>query len=290
MKIVILGTGGRLGAALVCEYGDEYDVTGFNHAQLDLSNLDDVREKLRALSFDVLINAAAFTNVDLCETERDRAFMINGEAPGVLAEICSEKGAKLIHFSTDYVFDGEKRAPYTEEDEAKPISVYGASKLAGEKNVLAADGGHLVVRVSWVFGPDRPSFVDSMVKHAQEHEKVDAIADKFSAPTYTLDIAEMLPRFFNRESAGGILHFADAGECSWQQYAQWAVDCCEQGGLPLKTKKIVGSKLKDMTNWVARRPVYSVLSTEKYAQLAGYSPRTWREAVSDYITRFYSKK
>src|SRR5437867_1346321 len=134
MKIVILGTGGRLGAALVCEYGDEYDVTGFNHAQLDLSNLDDVRGKLRALSFDVLINAAAFTNVDLCETERDRAFMINGEAPGVLAEICREKGAKLIHFSTDYVFDGEKRAPYTEEDEAKPISVYGASKLAGEKN------------------------------------------------------------------------------------------------------------------------------------------------------------
>jgi len=290
MKIVILGTGGRLGAALVCEYGDEYDVTGFNHAQLDLSNLDDVRGKLRALSFDVLINAAAFTNVDLCETERDRAFMINGEAPGVLAEICREKGAKLIHFSTDYVFDGEKRAPYTEEDEAKPISVYGASKLAGEKNVLAADGGHLVVRVSWVFGPDRPSFVDSMVKHAQEHEKVDAIADKFSAPTYTLDIAEMLPRFFNRESAGGVLHFANAGECSWQQYAQWAVDCCEQGGLPLKTKKIVGSKLKDMSNWVARRPVYSVLSTEKYAQLGGTSPRTWRDAVADYITRFYSKK
>ena len=290
MKIVILGTGGRLGAALVCEYGDEYDVTGFNHAQLDLSNLDDVRGKLRALSFDVLINAAAFTNVDLCETERARAFMINGEAPGVLAEICREKGAKLIHFSTDYVFDGEKRAPYTEEDEAKPISVYGASKLAGEKHVLAADSRHLVVRVSWVFGPDRPSFVDSMVKHAQEHEKVDAIADKFSAPTYTLDIAEMLPRFFNRESAGGVLHFANAGECSWQQYAQWAVDCCEQGGLPLKTKKIVGSKLKDMSNWVARRPVYSVLSTEKYAQLGGTSPRTWRDAVADYITRFYSKK
>src|SRR5438067_2131705 len=246
MKIVIIGAGGRLGAALVREYRDRFEVAGFNRAQFDLSNLDRVRKKVRGTNFDVLINAAAFTNVDLCETERDRAFMINGEVPGVVAEICREKGAKLIHFSTDYVFDGEKRAPYTEEDEAKPISVYGASKLAGEKNVLAADGGHLVVRVSWVFGPDRPSFVDSMVKHAQEHEKVDAIADKFSAPTYTLDIAEMLPRFFNRESAGGVLHFANAGECSWQEYAQWAVDCCEQGGLPLKTKKIVGSKLKDM--------------------------------------------
>ena len=290
MKIVIIGAGGRLGAALVREYRDRFEVAGFNRAQFDLSNLDRVRKKVRGTNFDVLINAAAFTNVDLCETERDRAFMINGEVPGVVAEICREKGAKLIHFSTDYVFDGEKRAPYTEEDEAKPISVYGASKLAGEKNVLAADGGHLVVRVSWVFGPDRPSFVDSMVKHAQEHEKVDAIADKFSAPTYTLDIAEMLPRFFNRESAGGVLHFANAGECSWQEYAQWAVDCCEQGGLPLKTKKIVGSKLKDMTNWIARRPVYSVLSTQKYTQLTGTSPRTWRDAVADYITRFYSKK
>jgi len=290
MKIMILGAGGRLGAALVREYRDKHDVAAFSHAQLDLSNLDDLRQKLGATNFDVLINAAAFTNVDLCETERARAFTINGEAPGIVAEICRERGAKLIHFSTDYVFDGGKRAPYTEEDEAKPISVYGESKLAGEKNVLAADGEHLVVRVSWVFGPDRPSFVDSMVKHAQEHEKVDAIADKFSAPTYTLDIAEMLPRFFNRESAGGVLHFANAGECSWQEYAQWAVDCCEQGGLPLKTKKIVGSKLKDMSNWVARRPVYSVLSTEKYAQLAGTSPRTWRDAVADYITRFYSKK
>jgi dTDP-4-dehydrorhamnose reductase len=303
MKIVILGTGGRLGAALVCEYRDKYDVTGFNHAQLDLSNLDDVREKLRALSFDVLINAAAFTNVDLCETERDRAFMINGEAPGIVAEICRERDAKLIHFSTDYVFDGEKRAPYTEEDEAKPISVYGASKLAGEENVLAADGEHLVVRVSWVFGPDRPSFIDGIIKRAQENEKVDAISDKFSTPTYTLDIAEMLGRILDGWSrrapapdglgAGrlqGILHFANAGECSWQEYAQWALDCCHEAGLSLKARTVGALKLKDMSSWVARRPVYSVLSTEKYAQLGGTSPRTWRDAVADYITRFYSKK
>ena len=96
---------------------DKYDIAGFNHAQLDLANLDDVRGKLGAMNFDVLINAAAFTNVDACETERDRAFLINAEAPGVLAEICNAKDAKLIHFSTDYVFDGEKRAPYTEEDQ-----------------------------------------------------------------------------------------------------------------------------------------------------------------------------
>src|SRR6267378_4685193 len=192
MKIVILGAGGRLGAALVREYRGKHDVAAFSHAQLDLWNLDDLREKLGATNFDVLINAAAFTNVDLCETERARAFTINGEAPGIVAEICRQRGAKLIHFSTDYVFDGEKRAPYTEEDEATPISVYGESKLAGEKNVLTAQDRNLVVRVSWVFGPDRPSFIDAMIKGAQERERVDAIADKFSAPTYTRDIAEML--------------------------------------------------------------------------------------------------
>ncbi len=216
--------------------GTKYDVAGFNHAQLDLSKLDDLREKLGATNFDVLINAAAFTNVDACETERDRAFLINAEAPGVLAEICNEKDAKLIHFSTDYVFDGEKRAPYTEEDQANPISVYGESKLAGEKNVLAADDRHLVVRVSWVFGPDRPSFIDAMIKRAQEDEKIDAIADKFSTPTYTQDIARMLPQFFDRGVAGGILHFANAGKCSWQEYAQWALDCCRDAGISAESE------------------------------------------------------
>lgn len=290
MKIVILGAGGRLGAALLREYREKYDISSFNHAQLDLANLDDVREKLGATNFDVLINAAAFTNVDACETERDRAFLINAEAPGILAEICNEKDAKLIHFSTDYVFDGEKRAPYTEEDQANPISAYGESKLAGEKNVLAAEDGHLVVRVSWVFGPDRPSFVDAMIKRAQQDEKIDAISDKFSTPTYTHDIAHMLPQFFDRGVAGGILHFANAGKCTWQEYAQWALDCCRDAGISLKGGTVGALKLSQMTNWAARRPVYSVLSTAKYTELTGTASRAWREAVADYITRFYSKK
>jgi dTDP-4-dehydrorhamnose reductase len=289
MKMVILGAGGRLGAALMRELRPKYDVVGFNHAQLDLSNFEDLREKLGATTSDVLINAAAFTNVDACETEGDRAFRINAKAPGILAEICNEKDAKLIHFSTDYVFDGEKRAPYTEEDQAKPISTYGESKLAGEKNVLAASDGHLVVRVSWVFGPDRPSFVDAMIKRAQQDEKIDAISDKFSTPTYTNDIAHALPQFFDRDVAGGILHFANAGNCTWQEYAQWALDCCRDAGVSLKGKTVGALKLSEMTNWVARRPVYSVLSTGKYSEVTGTAPRTWREAVADYITRFYSK-
>src|SRR5438034_11518778 len=112
MKIIIVGAGGRLGAALAREFQDKYDAAGFNHAHLDLSNSDATREKLRETDFDVLINAAAFTNVDLCEMKRDEAFLINAEAPRILAEICRDKNAKLIHFSTDYVFDGEKREPY----------------------------------------------------------------------------------------------------------------------------------------------------------------------------------
>jgi dTDP-4-dehydrorhamnose reductase len=290
MKLLVIGSAGRLGAALMREYQGKFDVAGFNHAQLDLSNFDKIRKKLGETDFDVLINSAAFTNVDLCETQPDQAFRINAEAPRVLAEICGEKNAKLIHFSTDYVFDGEKRAPYTEEDEANPISIYGESKLAGEKNVLDAQNRHLVVRVSWVFGPDRPSFIDGMIKRAQENEKVGAIADKFSTPTYTHDIARMLPQFFDGDGEGGILHFANAGKCSWQEYAQWALDCCREFGVPMKAKTIGPVKLNDMQDWIARRPVYSVLSTAKYAQLAGTPPRTWREAVADYIRRFYSKK
>ncbi|MGB9474994.1 MAG: dTDP-4-dehydrorhamnose reductase [Candidatus Udaeobacter sp.] len=290
MKILILGAGGRLGAALFRQYRDKFDVTGFDRTQLDLSDLSGAREKLANTGFDTVINAAGFTKVDLCETQPDRAFLINAEAPGVLAEICGQKNARLIHFSTDYVFDGAKREPYTEKDDANPISVYGQSKLAGEKNVLATHDRNLVVRVSWVFGPDRPSFIDAMIKRAQESEDVDAIADKFSAPSYTLDIARMLPQFFDAEVENGILHFANAGQCSWQQYAQWALDCCHDAGLPLRARTVGATKLANMANWIAPRPVYSVLSVAKYTKLTGTSARTWREAVSDYITRFYSKK
>jgi dTDP-4-dehydrorhamnose reductase len=289
-KIVIIGCGGRLGAALMREYHDKFDVTGFNHLQLDLESLDEIRKKLCVIDFDVLINAAAFTNVDLCETERDQALRINAEAPCVVAEICQDKNARLVHFSTDYVFDGEKREPYTESDPANPISVYGESKRAGEKFVLQTGDRHLVVRVSWVFGPDRPSFIDGIIKRARESNYVDAIADKFSTPTYTRDIAQMLPQFFELNVEGGILHFANSGECSWQEYAQWALDCCASEGIALKAKTVGALKVADMKDWIARRPVYSVLSTAKYSRLTGDSPRAWRDAVADYIRHFYTQK
>jgi len=290
MKIVVIGAGGRLGAALVREYRGKFDVTSFNHEQLDLANQNQTRDNLSPLQFDLLINCAAMTNVDLCEQEIEQAFAINAEGPQLLARICRDKNAKMIHFSTDYVFDGEKREPYTESDVAKPIGVYGESKRTGEKLVLQTQDRHLVVRVSWVFGPDRPSFVDAMIKRAREEEQIDAIADKWSAPTYTSDIAEMLQSFFRVDAPGGVLHFSNSGQCSWQEYAQHAIDCCHRLNIPLKAKTVDALKLADMKNWVARRPVYSVLSSAKYTQLTGTAPRSWRDAVSDYIERSYSKK
>jgi dTDP-4-dehydrorhamnose reductase len=289
MKIVIIGAGGRLGAALMREYREQYEVTGFNHAQLDLGHLEQLRETLGPLKFDVLINSAAQTNVDRCETHREEAFLLNAEAPQVLAEICNAKGAKLIHISTDYVFDGNKRAPYTEDDPAEPISAYGDSKREGERRVEEVSSRHLVVRVSWVFGPDRPSFIDAMLKQAREKDEIAAVADKFSTPTYTRDIAAILPPLLADPAASGILHFANAGACSWQEYAQWALDCCHSLGVPMRAKTVGAVKLSDMKNFIAKRPVHSVLGTQKYERLTGLQPRSWRDAVAEYVGQFYSK-
>jgi dTDP-4-dehydrorhamnose reductase len=288
-KIVIIGAGGRLGAALMRAYQQQFDVIGFNHAQLDLANFEQLRATFSALDFDVLINSAAQTNVDRCETERDEAFLLNAEAPRVLAEICDARGAKMIHVSTDYVFDGEQRQPYTEEDPAEPISVYGESKRAGELRVLEASDRHIVLRVSWIFGPDRPSFIDNMLKQARAKDEIAAVADKFSTPTYTQDLAKILPALFRSPGASGVLHYANAGACSWQEYAQWALDCCHSLGVPMRAKKVGALSLRDMKNFIAKRPVHSVLATHKYERLTGRKPRTWRDAVAEYVKRFYSK-
>jgi dTDP-4-dehydrorhamnose reductase len=288
-KIVVVGAGGRLGAALVREYASRDETIGFTHAQLDLGQPEALRRTLAPLPFDVLINAAALTNVDYCENHRDEAMKLNAEAPRVLAEVCGEKEARFVHVSTDYVFDGEKRTPYTEEDPVDPISVYGESKRAGEERVLAANDRALVIRVSWVFGPDRPSFVDAILRKARAEEQVAAVADKFSTPTYTPDIAALLRPLLDSAAVRGIVHLANRGACSWQEYAQWALDCCHEFGVPMKARTVAAVSLGEMTNFVARRPGYSVLATDKYEQLTGETPRPWRAAVADYVREHYGK-
>ncbi len=281
-RIVVVGSGGRLGAALLREYSQTSEVVGFNHAALDIADASAVRDALAPLGFDVLINCAAQTNVDRCETHREEAFNLNAEAPRVLAELARSKRAKLVHISTDYVFDGNKDQPYGEADSANPISVYGESKLAGEKFVLQTDPSHLMVRVSWVFGPDRPSFIDGVVKNAREKDRVNAVADKFSTPTYTLDLAAMLRRFLT-DDTGGVLHLTNSGACSWQEYAQHALDCAHAAGIPLQARTVDALSLGEIRTFIARRPAYSVLSPAKYEAITGQKPRHWRDAVADYV-------
>ena len=282
-RIVVVGAGGRLGAALVREYARDFEVLGFNHAQLDLGAPEQLHATLADLEFDTLINAAAQTNVDRCETQQEEAFALNAEAPRMLAAICRTKKARFIHISTDYVFDGEKREPYTEDDVARPISVYGESKLEGERRALEADDRALIVRVSWVFGPDRPSFIDAILKKARDEDEIFAVADKYATPTYTLDVCALLKPYLAEEREGGVLHLANDGECSWQEYAQWALDRCHAEGIPMKATKVRAASLADMKNFIAKRPVYSVLSSGKYQRATGVTPRHWHDAVADYV-------
>ena len=289
MKIAIIGAGGRLGAAFAREYSRDLEMTSFARSQLDLGRLNRVRSALAETKFELLVNCAALTNVDYCESHREEAFVVNAEAPRLLAEIANEKSAKLVHFSTDYVFDGKKTDPYVEEDKAIPLSVYGESKLEGERRVLEVSSQHLVVRLSWVFGPDKPGFIDQIIQRARENDVVTAVADKFSAPTYTIDVANWL-RLTIDKNANGILHLANSGGCSWQEWAQYAVDVCRNLRIPLKAERVGAVSLADMRNFVAQRPVHTVLSSAKFTTLTGVQPRHWREAVAEYISAHVSKK
>jgi dTDP-4-dehydrorhamnose reductase len=137
--------------------------------------------------------------------------------------------------------------------------------------------------VSWVFGPDRPSFIDWAISQARQREEVSAIADKWATPTYTLDLAQMLKPLIAEGTPSGILHLANTGECSWQEYAQWALDCCHAEGIPMMARIIGGSSIAEMKSFIAQRPIYSVLSTAKYERLTGQQPRPWRDAVAAFV-------
>jgi dTDP-4-dehydrorhamnose reductase len=283
-RIVVTGAAGRLGAALVREWTEAgEDVRGFSRQELDLANMELLHGVLGPLDFGVLVNCAAQTNVDRCETHLDEAMQINAHAVRTLAEICAAKGARCIHISTDYVFDGEKNTPYTEEDEVVPISRYGGSKRAGEIALLDVSERNLAVRVAWVFGPDRPSFVDQIIKRAQTEEKVDAICDKVAVPTYTLDAARLLRPLLFDIPAAGVVHLCNDGECTWQAYGQHALDCAAEAGFPLTTRTVGPLKMADLKAFIAKRPRYSAMSTAKLAKLTGQKPRGWREAVREYV-------
>jgi len=274
MKLLVIGSAGRLGAALMREYEGEHDVAGFNHAQLDLSNFDKIREKLGETDFDVVINAAAFTNVDLCETQSDQAFRVNAGAPGVLAEICGEKNARLIHFSTDYVFDGAKNRPYEINDARAPLNVYGRSKAEAEIQISQVLPECCILRTSWLFGNDGKCFPDTILKLAAGRSTIDVVDDQRGSPTYTTDLARTIIQLC-RSDARGIVHATNRGDCSWFEFAREIVSGTRSNTLvrPTTTEHFVRP---------AQRPKYSVLSS-KSLQKQGIEMPNWQDALRRYL-------
>ena len=286
-RIAVVGKNGRLGAALCRILSDGDDVLSFGRDELDLTK--PLEKLFERTDFDLMINAAAATNVDWCEQHEPEAEQVNARAVASLGRICSERSVRCLHVSTDYVFDGLSSRPRTEEDPAAPISVYGRTKRLGEQLLLGADSRHLVVRVSWVFGPDKPSFIDRALDQAATRSTVSAIDDKFSAPTYTLDFAEWIRPLLFEVPIGGILHLCNSGGCTWRQYAQFAVDAARETGVPVVAQEIQPSTLASMKSFVAARPVYTIMATDKFSSLTGLTPRPWREAVRDFVHNKYFK-
>lgn len=287
MKIAILGSRGRLGAALARQWKDTHEVRGFARPDLDLLDTATIDRCLGAdAAFDWVVNCAANTNVDACERQPEQARLANTVAARHIAERCAKMGARFIHISTDYVFDGRQREPYDEDAAPSPLSVYGRSKADGEFAVLAALPEAIVARVSWVFGPEKPSFIDMLLSRALAQENVAAIADKWSTPTYTEDLAGWLEALIHADAPGGVYHLSNGGACTWREYGAHALDCARELGLPVKTTEVAPLEMKDMEAFVAERPVYTVLSAERFTNTVHITPRPWQEAVRDYVRDF----
>ena len=227
--------------------------------------------------------------MDWCELHEADANQINARAVAELGRVCAERGVRCLHVSTDYVFDGLASRPYTESDPAVPISVYGKAKLLGEELLLGTDQDHLVIRVSWVFGPDKPSFLDWALDQALNRETVAAIDDKVSSPTYTLDFVQWIRPLLFELPMGGIVHLCNPGGCSWREYAQWAIDSAREDGVRFKAHEIQPITLDSMSAFLARRPIYTVLATGKFSEKTGLSLRPWKDAVRDFVRWKFSR-
>jgi len=288
-RILVLGGKGRLGAMLARKWSARHQVIAAGRAEADLADLPSLERVLRDNPFDVVVNSAALTNVDRCETDREEATTVNARAVEVIARIAEEREARLIHISTDYVFDGLKETPYVESDEPRPLGHYGQTKLDGEVAALSASPRHVVARVSWVFGPDRPSFLDMIVDRAITNDHVEAVADKTSSPTSAEDAAEWLEAFVSPETQGGLYHACNAGVCTWQEYGQHALDSARKAGVSLQAISVGAISLASLKNFLAPRPPHTSMDTTRLAKATGVRPRPWQDAVEDYILRKFSK-
>ena len=249
-------------------------VAALSRSDLDVTDSRLVSAAVREHAPDVIVNCAAYTKVDLAETEEAAANAINGSAVELLAHAANEAGARLIQVSTDFVFDGSKREPYEVTDPTNPLSAYGRSKLLGEIAATHAEK-HLVVRTSWLFGTHGPNFVEAIRNQIRKGTSpLRVVSDQRGRPTYTPHLARALVRLGMQE-AQGVVHYADADECSWFDFACAIADGSGTEVVPVSTEEFPRP---------AKRPAYSVLSTERYERLTGVSPDSWREGLREYLS------
>ncbi|HEX2059458.1 MAG TPA: dTDP-4-dehydrorhamnose reductase [Thermoanaerobaculia bacterium] len=277
MKWLITGAGGMLGTDLQKDLaaGDE-SVVALGRGDLDITDSRLVNEAVREHAPDVIVNCAAYTRVDHAETEEHAANAINGSAVELLANAANQHGAVLVQVSTDFVFDGASREPYEVTDRTNPISAYGRSKLLGEVAAQHAEE-HLIVRTSWLFGTHGPNFVEAIRNQIRKGTNpLRVVEDQRGRPTYTPHLARAIVRLV-QGGARGIVHYADAGECSWFEFARAIV---EESGAAVEVRPVTTDEFPRP----AKRPAYSVLSTARYERITGVAPESWREGLREYLS------
>jgi dTDP-4-dehydrorhamnose reductase len=270
--ILVIGAKGMLGRDLMRILADK--ARGVDIEEIDITSLESVQRMLLTLRPKVVINAAAYTDVDGCESNRELAMQVNGEGVAHLALICREIGAKLVQVSTDYVFDGSKHSPWQEDDPTSPLSVYGESKLAGELNAALVPG-HLIVRTQWLYGHGGKNFVETMLRLAGEKSELAVVDDQIGSPTWTVDLAHAIKALVEKDCCG-IYHAANAGSCSWNEFARaiFSEAGCSVTVNPLATADL---------GRPAPRPLYSVLDCGKLTRDTGFFPQAWRDALKKYL-------
>ncbi|ETA80692.1 dTDP-4-dehydrorhamnose reductase [Youngiibacter fragilis] len=291
MRILITGAKGQLGTQLSeilkigkTELGDipecfiGAEVYGYSSKELDVSDLSAVRAAAARIKPDIIINSAAYTNVDGCETDRDRAFRVNALGPRNLAMVAEEIGARLIHISTDYVFSGTGNVPFAEYDLTDPQSIYGKSKLAGEENVKTFCSRHFIVRTSWLYGLYGGNFVKTIMKAGKERGALQVVDDQTGNPTNVEDLCHHILKLAETEEYG-VYHCTGAGECSWYDFASLII---EYAGI----EATVAPVSTDQFPRPARRPAYSSLDNMMLRVTVGDNMRPWQDALKSFMISF----
>ena len=283
MKILVLGHKGMLGSDLMVRLAAAHDMTGIDIGDFDITKEDDCVRVIAEWLPDVVVNAAAYTNVDGCEADRERCFAVNAGGVKNIALACRGKGIRIVHFSTDYIFDGRKETPYLETDPPAPLNVYGASKLEGERLLDAFSDHWLLIRTAWLYGRNGKNFVKAILEKASTVETLDVVDDQIGAPTYSWDLAAAV-QLLIEGGQQGIYHLTNRGRCSWYEFA------CKILLYAGKTDVAVRPIRSDGLARPAVRPAWSVLSSRKFSEETGKTMRFWQIALQDYLAMSGGRK